>query len=124
MPSIQIETNDLILILVLPPIPTNGLTAADVTELAERTRETMLATLQDISTPLRSDVRESTPKPSTVSITPPLSAPESESTVDVRDILPEGRSTQREEVPAAMYRSVAGSESEATDEDMVVVDRP
>ncbi|CAE6477206.1 unnamed protein product [Rhizoctonia solani] len=109
-------------IKVLPPISTQGLTAADVTELADRTRETMLATLRDISVSIPSDARESTPTPPTVPT--PASAPESESIVDVRELLPEGKSTQREEAPVALHRSVAGSESEATDEDMVVVDRP
>ncbi|EUC56184.1 1-acylglycerol-3-phosphate acyltransferase, putative [Rhizoctonia solani AG-3 Rhs1AP] len=109
-------------IKVLPPISTAGLTAADVTELAERTRETMLATLRDISVSAPSDARESTPKPSPVPT--PSSIPESESIVDVREMLPEGRSTQREEEPLALHRSVTGSESEATDEDLVVVDRP
>ncbi|CAE6396935.1 unnamed protein product [Rhizoctonia solani] len=109
-------------IRVLPPIPTKDLTAADVTELAERTRESMLQTLKDISVRVPSDARESTPKPSTVPT--PASVPESESIVDVRELLPEGKSTSREEAPTASQRSVAGSESEATDEDMVVVDRP
>jgi lysophosphatidate acyltransferase len=109
---------------VLPPIHTTGLTAEDVAQLAERTRESMLATLRDISVIVPSDVRESTPQPSTVSRTPPPPAPESDSIVDVREILPEGKSMQPEEIPAAMHRSVTGSESEATDEDLVVVDRP
>ncbi|CAE6502047.1 unnamed protein product [Rhizoctonia solani] len=108
-------------IKVLPPIPTEGLTSTDVTELAERTRETMLATLRQISVSVPSDVRESTPKPSTVPT--PASVPESESIVDVREMLPQG--IQKEESPAALHRSVTGSESEATtDEDLVVVDRP
>lgn len=111
-------------IRVLPPIPTKGLTAADVTQLAERTRESMLATLRDISAPYPSDARESTPKPSPAPVTPPVPVPESDSIVDIRDILPEGKSTQRAEPPEAMHRSVPGSESEATDEDLVVVDRP
>lgn len=110
-------------IKVLPPIPTTGLTAADVTELAERTRETMLATLREISVSVPSDARESTPKPSTAPT--PASAPESESIVDVRELLPEGKSSQKEEAPSPLHRSVAGSESGATtDEDLVVVDRP
>ncbi|KAF8709043.1 1-acylglycerol-3-phosphate O, partial [Rhizoctonia solani] len=109
-------------IKVLPPIPTKGLTAEDVTELAERTRESMLETLREISIPVLSDARESTPKPSTVPT--PASVPESESIVDVRELLPQGKNTSREEVPTVSQRSVAGSESEATDEDMVVVDHP
>ncbi|CAE7225415.1 unnamed protein product [Rhizoctonia solani] len=109
-------------IKVLPPISTAGLTAADVTELAERTRETMLATLRDISASVPSDARESTPTPLTAPT--PAPAPESESIVDVREILPEGKA-QTEEAPAALSRSVTGSESEATtDEDLVVVDHP
>lgn len=122
------------LITVLPPISTTGLTPADVTELAERTRETMLATLKEISVPVTA--RESTPKPGPAPPAAPAPAPapapepepslapESDSIVDVREILPKGRSTQREEIPAALQRSVTGSESEATDEDLVVVDRP
>ncbi|KAF8759659.1 1-acylglycerol-3-phosphate O [Rhizoctonia solani] len=42
-------------IKVLPPILTKGLTAEDVTELAERTRESMLETLREISIPVLSD---------------------------------------------------------------------
>lgn len=85
----------------------------------------MLATLREISVPYPSDVRESTPKPS-APVTPPVQAPvlESDSIVDIRDILPEGKSTQREDPSVALHRSVTGSESEATDEDLVVVDRP
>ena len=109
------------MITVLPPISTEGLTAADVAELAERTRETMLATLKEISVSAPSDARESTPKPSPVP-TPPA-ALESESIVDVREMLPRGKSIQ-EEAPAALHQSATGSESEATDEDLVVVDRP
>ncbi|ELU38375.1 1-acylglycerol-3-phosphate O-acyltransferase [Rhizoctonia solani AG-1 IA] len=97
-------------IKVLPPIPTKGLTAEDVTELAERTRESMLETLREISIPVLSDARESTPKPSTVPT--PASVPESESIVDVRELLPQGKNMSREEVPTVSQRSVAGSESE------------
>jgi len=115
-------------IRVLPPISTTGLTPADVTELAERTRETMLDTLREISVPVDRRARESTPKPTTPApvATPPLApAPESESIVDVREMLPQGMATgYRDDAPTTLHRSVAGSESEATDEDMVVVDRP
>lgn len=90
----------------------------------------MLATLREISVPVAA--RESTPKPSPAPpVVPPPApapepsfAPESDSIVDVREMLPEGKSTRREEIPAALQRSVTSSESEATDEDLVVVDRP
>ncbi|WWC70601.1 uncharacterized protein I206_104552 [Kwoniella pini CBS 10737] len=39
-------------IKVLPPIPTTGLTAADVPALMEKTREMMLSTLKEISKPV------------------------------------------------------------------------
>ncbi|KAG8720453.1 1-acylglycerol-3-phosphate O-acyltransferase [Ceratobasidium sp. 395] len=109
-------------IRVLPPISTAGLTPADVTELAERTREQMLDVLREISVPVSGERgrRESTPKPSTPlpAVLPPM---ESESVVDVREMLPEGKPM---DASTTLYRSVTGSESEATDEDMVVVDRP
>ncbi|KAG8693619.1 1-acylglycerol-3-phosphate O-acyltransferase [Ceratobasidium sp. 394] len=106
-------------IRVLPPIPTQGLTPADVSQLAERTREQMLEVLREISAPVPGEAaRESTPKPSTPA--PPVAPTlEAESVVDVRDILPQGQP-----VDTTLHRSVTGSESEATDEDMVVVDRP
>ncbi|KAG8747081.1 1-acylglycerol-3-phosphate O-acyltransferase [Ceratobasidium sp. 414] len=106
-------------IRVLPPIPTHDLTPADVAQLAERTREQMLEVLREISVPVSgATARESTPKPSTPA--PPVAPTlESESVVDVRDILPRGQP-----VGTTLHRSVTGSESEATDEDMVVVDRP
>jgi len=44
---------------VLPPIQTHGLTAADVTQLANNTRELMLKTLQEISVPVSREVEES-----------------------------------------------------------------
>jgi hypothetical protein len=90
----------------------------------------MLDTLREISVPV--EARESTPKPTTPPVaaplapvvTPPL-APESESIVDVREMLPEGKAMgHQEEAPTTPHWSVTGSESEATDEDMVVVDRP
>ncbi|KAG9120601.1 1-acylglycerol-3-phosphate O-acyltransferase [Ceratobasidium sp. 392] len=106
-------------IRVLPPISTRGLSPADVTQLAERTREQMLDVLREISVAVPSE-RESTPKPSTPlpAVVPTL---ESESVVDVREILPEGKPM---DASTTLHRSVTGSESEATDEDMVVVDRP
>jgi len=77
----------------------------------------MLAALREISVPV--DTRESTPKPAPALSPAPVSvaehAPESDSIVDVREM------AGKEDAPAALQ---PGSESEATDEDMVVVDRP
>lgn len=108
-------------IRVLPPIPTHGLTPADVTQLAERTREQMLEVLREISLPvsdIKERVREETPKPSVIPPPVPTPEPVSESMVDVREILPEGKPME------SSTPTLLGNESEATDEDMVVVDRP
>lgn len=43
---------------VLPPIPTTGLTAADVTQLSIDTRELMLKTLKELSDPVSTPVAE------------------------------------------------------------------
>ncbi|KAG9015563.1 1-acylglycerol-3-phosphate O-acyltransferase [Tulasnella sp. JGI-2019a] len=43
-------------IKVLPPIPTTGMTTADVGDLANKTREIMLATLKEISVAVSDDV--------------------------------------------------------------------
>lgn len=43
---------------VLPPIPTTGLTAADVTQLSVDTRELMLKTLRELSEPVSTAVAE------------------------------------------------------------------
>ena len=48
----------LILTEVLPPISTEGLTTEDVTALTESTRETMLATLREISEPGPASISE------------------------------------------------------------------
>lgn len=45
-------------IKVLPPIPTTGLTAADVTQLSVDTRELMLKTLRELSEPVSTPVAE------------------------------------------------------------------
>ncbi|AAW43127.1 hypothetical protein CNBD4030 [Cryptococcus deneoformans B-3501A] len=50
-------------IKVLPPISTTGLTAADVPGLIERTRNAMLETLQEISTPSQSTSQAGSPDP-------------------------------------------------------------
>lgn len=49
---------------VLPPIPTNTLTATDATDLTEKTRALMLHTLQEISASRTSAVAASSPSPS------------------------------------------------------------
>ncbi|QRV72360.1 acyltransferase [Ceratobasidium sp. AG-Ba] len=108
-------------IRVLPPISTQGLTPADVTELAERTREQMLDVLREISVtvPATSETkREATPKPAVIPQPVPTPESVSESVVDVREMLPKGKPME------SSTATLQGNESEATDEDMVVVDRP
>jgi len=162
--------------VVLPPISTIGLTAADVPELVNRTRELMLSALKEISAP--SSIADTmaqdppTPTPPQLSLSeeaimsgvstigqkvelPPvgLTASPSEGpltppdvsnapSIDVKEIRPEGKvievesepeSTQEEKKGGEITRndqerefraSETGSESEATDEDMVIVGRP
>jgi lysophosphatidate acyltransferase len=50
--------------IVLPPISTEGLTTDDVTSLTESTRETMLATLREISEPGPASITEVKEEPS------------------------------------------------------------
>lgn len=48
---------------MLPPIPTTGLTTADVPNLIEKTRNAMLETLREISTPSQSTSQAGSPDP-------------------------------------------------------------
>ncbi|EGN92026.1 hypothetical protein SERLA73DRAFT_191660 [Serpula lacrymans var. lacrymans S7.3] len=66
-------------IRVLPPIPTSGLTMEDVTELAARVRDQMLAALREISIDVSSGVQqdESADQTGTSSDLPAVEQPES-----------------------------------------------
>lgn len=123
----------LLLLLVLPPISTTGLTAADVGDLAIQTREQMLRALRDISEPTDSqpqpppkrdvisasqarEKREQTPTPNLPSIDTapvPLSR---ESDTEAEPSTPSVSSSRRD-------GSGSGVETEE-DEGMVLVGRP
>jgi len=51
------------LMTVLPPIPTTGLTTADVPALMDKTRDLMIATLRELSQPRRNENGTSSPVP-------------------------------------------------------------
>lgn len=122
-------------IKVLPPIPTVGLTAADVTELSIRVRAQMLDALRGLSgeeVAISADLKESTPVPETVErvqevITP--NPPDAPKQTDVSDV-----SSEASSVPAAlsidtsapMVSSRNSTSGFTTDDDdgMVLVDRP
>ncbi|KIJ69926.1 hypothetical protein HYDPIDRAFT_104587 [Hydnomerulius pinastri MD-312] len=120
---------------VLPPIPTAGLTVADVTDLATRARDQMLATLREISVKVAvdegeklSELSESTPEP------PSAEADLSPSTTN--EVVPGGPETPSEETPSEASESSKPARSlrqdgsvseygtETDDEGMVHVRRP
>lgn len=61
--------------VVLPPIPTTGLTVDDVSSLAESTRESMLHALREISEPGPSSAVSLAPSISENTTQPPAGAP-------------------------------------------------
>lgn len=120
---------------MLPPIPTEGLTAADVGDLATRVREQMLEVLREISDPnappppaapspvsqtekeipvgLPSTPRETTPVPATgdVEVPQPRDTPEERPATPYSEVTSEG--------------SVRRSENDTEEEEgMVLVGRP
>jgi lysophosphatidate acyltransferase len=120
-------------IRVLPPISTTGLTAADVGDLATRTREQMLQALRDISDPTDSqpltpqgkgaisasqtkDVREQTPTPNLPTIDTTSVKLTRESDIEAEPSTPSVSSSRRD-------GSENGGETEE-DEGMVLVGRP
>ncbi|VDB97145.1 unnamed protein product [Peniophora sp. CBMAI 1063] len=119
-------------IKVLPPIPTTGLTTADVGDLAERVREQMVAALREISDPNAPPAPDSKPAPPAgdakkpVVATAPEPTPVTPPQVD-RDLptpatpaLSEAYSLSEESVRRG---SENGAETEE-DEGMVLVGRP
>lgn len=122
---------------VLPPIPTTGLTSADVGELAIRTRDQMVQTLIDISVPVSDEVAAvdnaalkrismaSQPRhPPPVDATPasePLPPAPAESHVTASG---GGGAGQALEGSRERARKSSTSDSSNTDEEMVIVDRP
>lgn len=128
---------DLLLSAVLPPIPTTGLTAADVTALSARIREMMVETLREISPPVPGQkAAESTEEPA-IEKKEPLSALTSlpsvvEAGPDTTPESPHSRAESRastygsEDFSASSSRhegSEAGMDTEE-DEGMVLVGRP
>jgi len=126
---------------VLPPISTEGLTAADVGDLATRVREQMLQVLRDISDPnapppsdtssetfstskpekdISASVAPSTPKEMTpVSATGDVAVPQPQDVVDERPVTPHS------EVTSEGSGSIRRSENETEEEEgMVLVGRP
>ncbi|KAG8899670.1 1-acylglycerol-3-phosphate O-acyltransferase, partial [Tulasnella sp. 417] len=140
-------------IKVLPPIPTTGLTAADVTQLSVDTRELMLKTLRGLSDPVSTAVAEadnaalakvaeqikststSFPIPPTgdpahltpIGRAPMVSAPESSGQITPSSSFLSDASAVHvnasAEASGARDRKVSVSSAEESD-DMVMVDRP
>ncbi|KAJ6610357.1 hypothetical protein B0H10DRAFT_2166065 [Mycena sp. CBHHK59/15] len=124
---------------VLPPIPTAGLTAADVPALVTLVRQQMLAALLDISVKVPPPPASEKPAP------PPEPASDSSAAAVISDVVSEhtavmpedaafdaastsNSSTSRESLSGSGFEGVAGSENgtetEEDDEGMVLVGRP
>ncbi|KAG9049529.1 1-acylglycerol-3-phosphate O-acyltransferase [Tulasnella sp. UAMH 9824] len=140
-------------IKVLPPIPTTGLTTADVTQLSIDTREVMLKALQELSVPVSTPVAEadnaalakvaeefkststSLPIPpggdpthlSPTGGAPKMSAPESSGQMSPSSSFLSDASAVHvnasAEASGARDRKISVSSAESSD-DMVMVDRP
>jgi lysophosphatidate acyltransferase len=121
---------------VLPPIPTSGLTAADVNDLAIRVRDQMLEVLRDISVavPSKQQVAKSlVPSSHTTSSDPISPSKISDAEVMIANITPvpgtlesnvdTESSTGSETSNRRMEGSENGAETEE-DEGMVLVGRP
>jgi lysophosphatidate acyltransferase len=120
---------------VLPPVPTEGLTAADVSDLATRVHEQMLQVLREISDP-NAPLPPATPSPTfSTSQTEkeiPVGAPSIPkettpvpSTVDVEVPQPRDIPEERPATPYSEEGSVRRSENDTEEEEgMVLVGRP
>lgn len=124
-------------IKVLPPIETTGLTTADVADLAIRTRESMLTTLKEISTP--HDATSKGPRGASrkaerdATLMPPPPLPEKQS-IGITEIRPGGRlptggggDEEPRQRTSSLVRSIASSDngSQTEEEDgHVLVRRP
>ncbi|KAJ6536753.1 hypothetical protein DFH09DRAFT_1401340 [Mycena vulgaris] len=117
---------------MLPPIPTAGLTAADVPALVTLVSDQMLATLIEISTNATPGPKPPAPLPapgSISSLTAVLSDVVSEHAAAMpEDAVLEGKALSRESLADSAFEGVAGSENgietEEDDEGMVLVGRP
>ncbi len=111
----------ILLLIVLPPIPTTGLTTADVTALSIRVHDQMVEALRQISVPVPSSSAPSSSHKPTSTTPPPTSsqshqsAPTSEST-QPQDPLPSitasGPDTSTSDHPPSL--SISRSESRAS----------
>ena len=125
-------------LIVLPPIPTTGLTAADVPALAVRVHDMMVETLREISVPPPPGLE---PKPTQPAVTtsplptaaPPMPAPAAPTSKEPEQPRTESRaSTNTSEnsvtsSPVLSHSRMEGSEyGTETEEDdgMVLVGRP
>jgi len=125
---------------VLPPVPTEGLTAADVGDLAARVREQMLQVLREISDPNAPPPPVIPDEPSSVSRTKkdaPVEAPSilkettpvpSTSIGDMTASHPRDVSEERPETPYSEITSegsIRRSENDTEEEEgMILVGRP
>ncbi|WWC57935.1 uncharacterized protein I303_100470 [Kwoniella dejecticola CBS 10117] len=116
-------------IKVLPPIPTIGLTASDVTQLSEDTREKMLSTLRDISEPGPSASRS----PITASQTDtrqPEQSPETDGNLENEkkivhlDIAQSSDTAKEEDMVSRSSKSGNDSTEDEMDDDAVLLKRP
>ncbi|KAF7318091.1 1-acylglycerol-3-phosphate o-acyltransferase [Mycena chlorophos] len=103
---------------VLPPVPTTGLTTADIPDLMARVREQMLTTLIDISVKVPSTtVGEEHPEKPIVSAMP------DDAVIDAANA-PKGAMPTVAGASVPSLTSSSGTETETEDEDTVLVDRP
>lgn len=102
---------------VLPPIETSGLTAADVPDLANRTRTLMLQALQEISQPYASQKGSKEKNLKDATLMPPPPPPSDAKSIGITEIRPAGQETDnsRQRTPS-LVRSVASSEENGSQE--------
>lgn len=124
--------------LVLPPVPTVGLTIADVAQLAVTVREQMLAALHEISDASSGSSpqipKPSAPQPSASTPVPPAPPPTAVTTAEkAADVEAEGSakvaplSIDTASVAASADSSSireASDKADTEDDEMVLVDRP
>jgi lysophosphatidate acyltransferase len=97
--------------LVLPPIPTTGLTSADVNDLVDRVRDQMLETLRDIS--VKVHPRQPDPGFPSASVSESSKPPASSSTMMTSV---EARTTSTDPVAPESLETIVHSESCANSE--------
>ena len=136
--GVLVESSAYIPLVVLPPIPTIGLTAADVNKLTTDTRDAMLKALKEISITVSQEVQDAgdaamdkiskrthpTSQVAPVTAEPTPSAPPSTAAAPPPPYHQGDMSSSSISDVSSRDIKTTGSEASTEDDELVIVDRP